>query len=206
MYLPPTPPAPRVSAVGTHWRIRSTVPGILYRNGRRVGPISGAVLLAQRAGLECFSVTALSGGLQSLHSHSHCVGPVSAVGSAWPRHWSAPVSGAYLAWVDYDNPHGPISTGITAAVRQLHVQCGAAAAQRGTLVMPQSHGVQDSTVVRFEAHAGERCTFRLAGGFNMSDLAHFAYYTGGAGGASGPLNAADIFTLRIAPLAPRPSR
>ena len=205
-YLPATPPAPRVSAVGTQWRIRSSVTGILYRNGRRVGPILGPLLLAQRAGLECFSVTALAGGLQSLHSRSRCVGPVSAVGSVWPRHWTAPASGAYLAWVDYDNPHGPISTGITAAVRHLLVQCGAAAAQRGTLVMPQSHGVQASTVVRFEAHGGERCTFRLAGGFNMSDLAHFAYYTGGAGGASGPLNAADIFTLRIAPLPPRPSR
>ena len=202
MDLPPTPAAPSVRAVGTRWRIRSSVPGILYRNGRRVGPIVGSVLLAQRGGLECFSVTARAGGLQSLHSRSRCVGPVSAVGSAWPRHWRAPVSGAYLAWVDYDNAHGPISTGITAAVRQLLVQCGAAAAQRGTLVMPQSHGVQASTVVRFEAHAGERCTFRLAGGFNMSDLAHFAYYTGGAGGASGPLNAANIFTLRIAPLAP----
>jgi hypothetical protein len=206
MYLPPTPRAPRVSAVGTRWRIRSSATGILYRNGRRVGPISAAVLLAQRDGLECFSVTAQADGLQSLHSRSRCVGPVSAVGSAWPRHWSAPVSGAYLAWVDYDNAHGPISTGITAAVRQLLVQCGTAAAQRGTLVMPQSRGVQASTVVRFEAHAGERCTFRLAGGFNMSDLARFAYYTGGAGGASGPLNAADIFTLRIAPLAPGQSR
>ena len=206
LYLPPTPPAPRVSAVGTRWRIRSAVTGILYRNGRRIGPISGSRRLAQRPGLECFSVTALAGGLQSLHSRSRCVGPVSAVGSTWPRQWTAPARGAYLAWVDYDNAHGPISTGITAAVRQLLVECGGAAAQRGTLVMPQSHGVQASTVVRFEADAGARCTFRLAGGFNMSDLAHFAYYTGGAGGASGPLNAADIFTLRIAPLAPGPLR
>jgi hypothetical protein len=206
MYLPPTPPAPRVSADGTRWRIRSSVAGVLYRNGRRVGPISGQLLLGQHAGLECFSVTALGHGLESLHSRSRCVGPLSAVGSVWPRHWSAPASGHYLAWVDYDNAHGPISTGITAAVRRLLVLCGAAAPQRGTLVMPQSEGVQASTVVRFEARAGERCTFRLTGGFNMSDLAHFAYYTGGAGGASGPLNAADIFALRIAPLAPERPR
>jgi hypothetical protein len=68
--------------------------------------------------------------------------------------------------------------------------------------MPQSDGVQASTVVRFRAHAGERCVFSLAAGFNMSDLAHFAYYTGGAGGATGPLNSAAIGALRIVPLAP----
>ena len=202
MYLPATPPAPRLSAHGSEWRIRSGVPGILYRNGRRIGPISRTLVLAQGRGLQCFSVTALGrDGLESLHSRTRCVGPVSAVASSWPRRWRAPASGTYLAWVDYDNDHGPISTGITAAVRHLLVRCGAAAERRGTLVMPQSDGVQASTVVRFRAQAGARCTFRLAGGFNMSDLAHFAYYTGGAGGASGPLNAAQVYALRIAPLA-----
>ncbi len=206
MYLPATPRAPAVTAEGAHWRLGAAVAGTLYLNGRRWGPISGTVSVPQRDGLQCFSITARGpDGLSSLHSRSRCVGPVSTAGSAWPRHWSAPRSGTYLAWVDYDNNHGPISTGITAAVRRLVIHCGTAAAQGGVLVMPQSRGVQASTVVRFHNPAGARCTFTLGGGFNMSDLAHFAYYTGGEGGASGPLNHADIGALRIAPL-PQPHR
>ncbi len=207
MYLPATPPAPAVTADGTRWRIGSHVAGILYVNGRRWGPISGRASVARSGGLQCFSLTALGADrLQSLHSRSRCVGPVSTVGSAWPRHWTAPRSGVYLAWVDYDNAHGPISTGITAAVRRMVIRCGAAAPQRYPLVMPQSHGEQASTVVRFRARAGAHCAFSFTGGFNMSDLAHYAYYTGGEGGATGPVNSAQIYGLRIAPLAEEPRR
>ncbi len=207
MYLPTTPPAPAVTAQGKQWRVDAAVPGILYVNGRRWGPISGRASVAQLDGLQCFSVTALgAGGLQSLHSLSRCVGPVSTVGSAWPRHWTAPRSGVYLAWVDYDNDHGPISTGITAAVRRMVIRCGGASPQKRPLVMPQSDGVQASTVVRFRARGGVRCAFSLTGGFNMSDLAHYAYYTGGQGGVTGPVNSARIYGLRIAPLAQGPRR
>ena len=201
MYLPATPPAPTVTADGAHWRLGAAVPGTLYVNGRRWGPISGSVSVPQRDGLQCFSITAHGAdGLSSLHGRTRCVGPLSAVGSGWPRRWSAPRAGTYLAWVDYDNDHGPISTGITAAVWRLTIRCGSAPGQSGVLVMPQSRGVQASTVVRFRAPAGARCAFSLTGGVNMSDLARFAYYTGGAGGASGPLNRAAIGALRIAPL------
>ena len=201
MYLPATPPAPTVTADGAHWRLGAAVPGTLYVNGRRWGPISGTLSVPQRDGLQCFSITARGAdGLSSLHGRTRCVGPLSAVGSGWPRRWSAPRAGTYLAWVDYDNDHGPISTGITAAVRRLTIRCGSAPGQSGVLVMPQSRGVQASTVVRFRAPAGARCAFSLTGGVNMSDLARFAYYTGGAGGASGPLNRAAIGALRIAPL------
>ncbi len=201
MYLPRTPPAPTVTAEGARWRLGSAVAGTLYINGKRWGPLSGTASVPQRHGLQCFSITARGPeGLPSLHSRSQCVGPVSAVGSDWPRHWTVPRAGTYLAWVDYDNEHGPISTGITAAVRRLVIHCGNAPVQSSALVMPQSRGVQASTVVRFHAPAGAQCAFSLTAGFNMSDLAHFAYYTGGEGGVSGPLNRADIGALRIAPL------
>ena len=201
MYLPRTPPAPTVTAEGARWRLGSAVAGTLYINGKRWGPLSGTASVLQRYGLQCFSITARGPeGLPSLHSRSRCVGPVSAVGSDWPRHWTVPRAGTYLAWVDYDNDHGPISTGITAAVRRLVIHCGNAPVQSSALVMPQSRGVQASTVVRFHAPAGAQCAFSLTAGFNMSDLAHFAYYTGGEGGVSGPLNRADIGALRIAPL------
>ena len=42
--------------------------------------------------------------------------------------------------------------------------------------------------------------FALRQGFNMSDLANFAHYTGGQGGSEGPLNDARIGALHIAPL------
>ncbi len=203
MYLPATPPPPVVTADGTHWRIESAVAGILYLNGRRWGSISGSALIAQRDGLQCFSVTAPgAGALQSLHSRSRCVGPVSTIKAPWPRHWTPPRSGAYLAWVDYDNDHGPISSGITAAVRRMVIRCAGEVLRERPLVMPQSEGVQASTVVRFRARAGERCVFDLTGGFNMSDLAHYAYFTGGQGGITGPVNSAKIYGLRVAPLVP----
>jgi hypothetical protein len=106
----------------------------------------------------------------------------------------------YLAWLNYSNRHGPINTGITAAVRRLEVRCAGQSSQLMTVVMPQSEGWQPSTTVRFAASAGASCTFNLLPGFNMSDLARFAHYTGGQGGAGGPVNRAAIGSLRIAPL------
>ena len=154
--------------------------------------------------------------------------PAARVGGPWPRHWTAPRRGEYLAWLDYSNPHGPINTGITAAVRRVEVRCAGTPAKELPIVMPHSVGWQASTTVRFEAAAGASCSFSLLQGFNMSDLAKFAHYTGspppapapavkgnagrkGAtrpprarpaanGGATGPLNRARIGALRIAPL------
>ena len=159
--------------------------------------------------------------------------PAARVTGLWPRHWTAGRHGKYLAWLDYSNPHGPINTGITAAVRQLAVRCAGSPQQVLPVVMPHSEGWQASTTVRFEARASATCTFSLLPGSNMSDLARFAHYTGAPpppaapsptaaghapaakqraapprplanGGATGPLNSARVGALRIAP--PRSSR
>ena len=151
-------------------------------------------------------------------------GPAARVEGRWPRHWIASRRGEYLAWLDYSNRHGPINTGITAAVKRLSVSCTGTRRQVFPVVMPQSEGWQPSTTIRFRAGAGASCTFRLLQGFNMSDLARFAHYTGppppapaggskaaggqrpahprprANGGATGPLNSARIGALRIAPL------
>jgi len=66
--------------------------------------------------------------------------------------------------------------------------------------MPHSDGRQRSSAVSFDAHAGQRCTFTLAEGFNMSFLAHNAKFTGGLGGPDGPVNSADTGDLQIAEL------
>ncbi|HEV2269545.1 MAG TPA: hypothetical protein VGR92_08810 [Steroidobacteraceae bacterium] len=156
-------------------------------------------------------------------------GAAAHVVGVWPRHWTAARRGEYLAWLDYSNPHGPINTGITAAVRQLEVRCAGSPRQVLPIVMPHSEGWQASTTIRFAARAGAACTFSLLPGFNMSDLAQFAHYTGSPpttapatpaktshaagtrrraarprplanGGATGPLNSARIGALRLAPL------
>jgi hypothetical protein len=161
------------------------------------------------------------------------VGRITKVAGVWPRHWRAARGGEYLAWLDYSNGHGPINTGITAAVKRLEVRCAGSPRQVLPIVMPQSEGWQASTTVRFDAGAGAACTFSLLQGFNMSDLAQFAHYTGqppapagrlnaagsavarrpvrarmiANGGITGPLNSARIGALRIAPLGagrPRP--
>ena len=124
----------------------------------------------------------------------------TSVTGPWPRHWTAPHHGEYLAWLNYSNRHGPVNTGITAAVRRLAVQCGRGDRRLLTVVMPHSEGWQPSTTVRFEADSGASCTFTLLPGFNMSDLAHFAHYTGGQGGAGGPVNRAAAGRLQIAPV------
>jgi hypothetical protein len=155
------------------------------------------------------------------------VGPVAQIDGPWPRHWTASRRGEYLAWLDYANRHGPINTGITAAVKRLQVLCADSPRQVLPVVMPHSEGRQASTAVRFKADAGASCTFSLLQGFNMSDLAQFASYTGfppapvaktnairnaalrqparsppvANGGVTGPLNSAQIGALRIAPLA-----
>jgi hypothetical protein len=106
------------------------------------------------------------------------VGPAAGIDGRWPRHWTAAGSGEYLAWLHYSNNHGPINTGITAAVRRLQIRCAGSPGEVMPVVMPQSEGWQASTTVRFHAHAGAACTFSLLPGFNMSDLAQFARYTG----------------------------
>ncbi|MDE2150344.1 MAG: Six-hairpin glycosidase-like protein [Gammaproteobacteria bacterium] len=202
MYLPPTPAAPEVTAVGDAWRVASATPGLLYIDGRRRRAIGDDVRVTQDGALQCFSVTAVgTDGLESLHSRETCTGPRQTVGGAWPRRWTAPHDGDFQVWLTYANDHGPINTGITAAVERLHIRCGDVAAQVRPIVMPHSDGPQFSTAVRFRVRAGRRCTFTLRPGFNMSDLARFAHYTGGQGGATGPLNSADIGDLRLVPLA-----
>jgi hypothetical protein len=155
------------------------------------------------------------------------VEPVAQIDGPWPRHWTASRRGEYLARLDYANRHGPINTGITAAVKRLQVLCAGSPRQVLPVVMPHSEGWQASTAVRFEADAGASCAFSLLKGVNMSDLAQFASYTGpppapvaktnanrkatirqparpqpvANGGVTGPLNSAQIGALRIAPVA-----
>jgi len=203
LYAPLAPAAPQVQAVGKRWQIRVEGRQRLYLNGVAHGDIDASSTLARQPGLACFSATRIDAqGLESLHSPTVCVGDTNRIGGDWPRQWTAPASGDWRVALDYANDHGPINTGITAAVKMLVIRCDGSAEQRLPIVMPHSVRTQSSSWGRFGAKAGATCRFTLDDGFNMSYLAHFAHYTGGQGGSDGPLNRAVVHDLLIAPLAP----
>ena len=203
LYAPIAPAAPVVQAASDGWRVTTDGTVRLYLNGRVHGDIDGTAHLARQPGLACLSATQVDAhGLESLHSPETCVGETAKIAGTWPRTWTAKADGNYRVALDYANDHGPINTGITAAVKMLVVDCDGSDAQRLPIVMPHSVRAQSSSWGRFSAKAGSICHFTLDDGFNMSYLAHFAHYTGGSGGSSGPLNRADVHELLIAPLAP----
>ncbi|MBS0393014.1 MAG: Six-hairpin glycosidase-like protein [Proteobacteria bacterium] len=111
----------------------------------------------------------------------------------------APADGLLRLVLHYENPSGPVNTGITAAVKRVEAVCGTGPAQPGTIVMPQlPHGTQGtSTGFVFTARRGDHCRIAIGDGFNMSYLAHFALYTGGRGGREGPWNRADVHAAQI---------
>ncbi|HET9835377.1 MAG TPA: Six-hairpin glycosidase-like protein [Rhodanobacteraceae bacterium] len=202
LYAPAAPATPSVARNGANWIVHASDAGVLYLNGKRIGAIHGTRTVPVAHALQCFSVTRIGAkGLESLQSPQQCEGPIAKVDGAWPRTWTAPASGRYQVALDYRNDHGPINTGITAAVKRMAIRCVGSAPQTVPVVMPHSAGMQRSTTATFTAKAGARCTFELGQGFNMSFLAHNAHYTGGAGGSSGPLNEAGVGALRIVPLA-----
>ncbi|WP_276967905.1 Six-hairpin glycosidase-like protein [Metallibacterium scheffleri] len=205
-YAPATPAPAQVRRAGAAWQVRSAVPATLWLDGRAQGQPALQWRIPAGAARQCLSLTTRAQGMDSLPSHPVCVGETTRVEGAWPRRWSAPVSGDYFLRSEYENTHGPISTGITAAVKRIAVQCGDAPAQIVPMVMPQAIGTQRSSVARFHAQAGARCSFSVLQGFNMSDLTAAALYTGGEGGVSGPLNAARIGALLISPAPASPAR
>ncbi|MBN8887002.1 MAG: Six-hairpin glycosidase-like protein [Rudaea sp.] len=138
--------------------------------------------------------------LESLPGPIVRLGQFDDVGGAWPRTWTPTRDGRYQLRLGYENPHGPINTGVTAAVKTLAIDCGGEAKQSAPLVMPHTVAKDLSTAAAFTAKAGKKCTFTLEQGFNMSFLSRNRLYTGEQGGEKGPVNDADYGTLRIVPL------
>lgn len=197
-YAPASPAAPEIVETGDGWRVHAPGKAMLYVDGARRGRIYANTMLTRRETAQCVSVTAVGDdGVESLHGPTRCVGDVVSLSGGWPRRWTPSRTGAFRAWLRYDNPHGPINTGITAAVKWLSIRCEGMDEQRVPVVMPHSVGEQASTSVRFGAVYGQACTFALNEGFNMSDLRQFARYTGGSGGVDGPVNDARIGVLDI---------
>ncbi len=207
-FAPTSPDAPQWVSQGAQWRIDVAPGERLYVDGSlRLDASSQArhATLSMRDARQCASLTRMERGVESLHSPTRCVGADVRIDGEWPRTWRAPTSGRYALDVDFRNTHGPINTGITAAVKTLIADCDGATAQSGTLVMPHGAAMQRSSPATIEVRAGATCRFTLRDGINMSYLSHNARYTGGEGGVGGPLNAADIGALHVMPLTSRPS-
>jgi hypothetical protein len=205
LYALAAPQAPTISADNRGWRVKVDGKAVLYADGQRIGNIDGSTYIAQGSKPPCVSVTRRNKqGIESLHSPVVCAGDPVEIGGDWPRAWTAPAAGRYRVALNYENNHGPVNTGVTAAVKMLVMDCDGGVAQRVPIVMPHSVGDQLSTYGIVTAKAGAKCHFTLQQGFNMSDLSHFAHYTGGKGGADGPLNDARIGDLLIVPTAGTP--
>ena len=207
-FAPTSPDAPHWVVQGAQWRIDVAPGQRLYVDGAlRLDALSQPqhATLPMRDARQCASLTRMERGVESLHSPTRCVGADVALDGEWPRTWRAPKAGRYALSLDFRNTHGPINTGITAAVKTLIADCDGTAAQSGTLVMPHGAAMQRSSPVTIDVRAGATCRFALRDGINMSYLRHNARYTGGAGGVDGPLNAADIGALHVVPLTSRPS-
>ncbi|KXU96780.1 Six-hairpin glycosidase-like protein [Stenotrophomonas sp. DDT-1] len=198
---PATPPAPQARRSGRGWSVPVAEGQVLWQDGRAVTAITQGVARIVDDGLQhCLSLTRRDGALESLHSPMVCVGPQQRLKGAERWQFTSAKAGQVRLRLQYSNANGPINTGVTAAVKQLVLQCPGQPLQRHTVTLPHSVAVQDSTSATFPVPKG-RCAVTLEEGFNMSTLQHFAHYTGGKGGRGGVLNQAQVQALTVAPVA-----
>jgi len=165
---------------------------------------SRALCLAGRDSRQEFA--AASGALTSPDGHPLAPGP-EPLYADWgdaAEHltllYTPRTSGLHSLTLRYRNASGPVSTGITAAVKRATVRCASGGTpETGALVLPHlpAGNFGQSTGFTFSARRGDRCSLEIGDGINMSALEHFAQYTGGRGGRDGVRNRADIAGARI---------
>lgn len=197
---PATPVAPQALRRGAGWNVPVAADQVLWKDGKAVTDSNGVARISDDGLQHCLSLTRREGTLESLHSPMLCVGPQQVLKGEQRWQFTSAKAGQVRLRLQYRNPNGPINTGVTAAVKQLVLQCPGQPLQRHTVAMPHSVAVQDSTSATFAVPKGP-CTVVLEEGFNMSALQHFAHYTGGKGGREGVLNQAQVKALTLAPVA-----
>lgn len=197
---PATPVAPQAPRKGTGWNVPVAADQVLWKDGKAVTASNGVARINDDGLQHCLSLTRREGTLESLHSPMLCVGPQQVLKGEERWQFTSAKAGQVRLRLQYRNPNGPINTGVTAAVKQLVLQCPGRPLQRHTVAMPHSVAVQDSTSATFAVPKGP-CTVALEEGFNMSALQHFAHYTGGKGGRDGVLNQAQVQALKVTQVA-----
>lgn len=199
MRAPATPVAPQALRKGAGWNVPVAADQVLWKDGKAVTDSNGVARISDDGLQHCLSLTRREGTLESLHSPMLCVGPQQVLKGEQRWQFTSAKAGQVRLRLQYRNPNGPINTGVTAAVKQLVLQCPGQPLQRHTVAMPHSVAVQDSTSATFAVPKGP-CTVALEEGFNMSALQHFAHYTGGKGGREGVLNQVQVKALTLAPV------
>lgn len=197
---PATPVAPQAPRKGTGWNVPVAADQVLWKDGKAVTASNGVARINDDGLQHCLSLTRREGTLESLHSPMLCVGPQQVLKGEERWQFTSAKAGQVRLRLQYRNPNGPNNTGVTAAVKQLVLQCPGQPLQRHTVAMPHSVAVQDSTSATFAVPKGP-CTVALEEGFNMSALQHFAHYTGGKGGRDGVLNQAQVQALKVTQVA-----
>lgn len=197
---PATPAAPQALRKGAGWNVAVAADQVLWKDGKAVTDSNGVARISDDGLQHCLSLTRREGTLESLHSPMLCVGPQQVLKGEDRWQFTSAKAGQVRLRLQYRNPNGPINTGVTAAVKQLVLQCPGQPLQRHTVAMPHSVAVQDSTSATFAVPKGP-CTVALEEGFNMSALQHFAHYTGGKGGRDGVLNQAQVQALKVTQVA-----
>lgn len=197
---PATPVAPQALRKGAGWNVAVAADQVLWKDGKAVTDSNGVARISDDGLQHCLSLTRREGTLESLHSPMLCVGPQQVLKGEDRWQFTSAKAGQVRLRLQYRNPNGPINTGVTAAVKQLALQCPGQPLQRHTVAMPHSVAVQDSTSATFAVPKGP-CTVALEEGFNMSALQHFAHYTGGKGGRDGVLNQAQVQALKVTQVA-----
>jgi hypothetical protein len=125
--------------------------------------------------------------------------------------FSPSFTGPHLLQTVYGNGAGPISTGITCAVKRITVQeQNGPVVGSGFLVMPHL-GTWDawtgSNFVRVELDSSKTYDIVIShddATINMSDLAHNELYTAGNGGVGGPYHYVNIAELKVLSLTSSP--
>ncbi|MBA2662350.1 MAG: Ig-like domain-containing protein [Bradymonadaceae bacterium] len=120
-------------------------------------------------------------------------------------HFQPAWTGRHYIQLVYGNGAGPISTGITAAVKQVSVRRASDGQEvaNDSLVLPQLVDWErwgESTLMPVELDANELYRVTISDGVNMSYFAHFIPYTGGSGGGESSFNRANISAVRFLPM------
>jgi hypothetical protein len=118
--------------------------------------------------------------------------------------------GAHLIQLVAGNGAGPINTGITCGVKRIEVRDLAdnSVVASGVVVMPQLGNWdtwEDSTFLRADLDPTHSYSIEVLGDattVNMSAFSHFAQYTGGEGGTSGPYARVNIAEIKVLALDP----
>jgi hypothetical protein len=115
--------------------------------------------------------------------------------------FQVPWDGFYGADIFFNNTFGPINSGVTAAVKTMIIKDDLNEESAISYVWMPHVSSQDmwswSSLATWNLKAGRRYQLILKDAKNMSYMAHYALYTGGAGGVDGITNRVRMRKIRL---------